>query len=119
MKSIGVAGIVDTNEDSTAFASAVGEGNTGAVGMSSLQGLQLVSLDLGGRLVGGRSGDLDLGLLSLVVGLGLGLGLVHDRLNWGSGQGLLVLLFRGLGRELHSNKQEGRQVREECRYKYF
>jgi hypothetical protein len=87
-----MASVVDANEDSTAFASAIGERDMGAIGMPSLQNLQLVSLNLGGSLVGGRSHDLDLGLVRLVVSLGLGLGLVHHGLNWGSRQGLLLLL---------------------------
>lgn len=116
MESIGLASVVDTNEESTAFSSAVREGDTGAIGMPCLQGLQLEFLDLGGRLVGGgRRCDLDLGLVGLVVGLslGLGLGLVDDRLNRGWRQEFLLLLglqiVRGLGRKLHSSSKCTRQ----------
>lgn len=116
MKSIGVTSVVDANKESTAFSGAVREGDTGAIGMSGLQDLQLVFLDLGGRLVGGgRRSDLDLGLVGLLVrlALGLGLGLIDDGLNWGWRQELLLLLWlqivRGLGRELYRTSKCTRQ----------
>lgn len=114
MESIGVASVVDANEESTAFSSAVREGDTGAIGMPRLKDLQLVFLDLRGRFVGGgRRSDLDLGLVGLVVGLGLSLGLVDDGLNRGWRQDLLLLLrlqiVRRLCRELHIRNKYTRQ----------
>ena len=109
-----MASVVDANEESTAFSSAVREGDTGAIGMPRLKDLQLVFLDLRGRFVGGgRRSDLDLGLVGLVVGLGLSLGLVDDGLNRGWRQDLLLLLrlqiVRRLCRELHIRNKYTRQ----------
>ena len=107
MKSIGVASVVDANEDSTTLSSAVRERDASAVCMFGLQGLQLELLDLGNGLV------FRLGPVRLVVSLGRGLGLdlslvvllLDNGLDCSDGssrQGLLLRhqIVRGLGREL-------------------